>query len=88
VDCWPLAIICTRHLGAGPYRYPASAVTGGRYPPLEWHMSQLCQPSRLLIGLMWRTVTWGIQWGQLDDSQGPVVANAQVSLGGRGVRLE
>jgi hypothetical protein len=35
VDCWPLAITYTRHLGVSPDRHPASAVTGGRYPPLE-----------------------------------------------------
>jgi hypothetical protein len=41
VDCWPLAIILTRHLGVSPDRYPASAVTGERYPPLERRMSQV-----------------------------------------------
>ena len=43
VDCWPLAITFSRHLGVSPDQYPAIflAVTGGRYPPLEWHMSQV-----------------------------------------------
>jgi hypothetical protein len=41
VDCWLLAIILTRRLGVSPDRYPASAVTGERYPPLERRMSQV-----------------------------------------------
>ena len=53
VDCWPLAIIFPRHSGASPYRYPASAVTGGRYPPLERCMSQvreeLPSPNRISV---------------------------------------
>ena len=45
VDCWPLAKIFTRHLGASRGRYPlrvymACDVTGERYPPLEGYMSQ------------------------------------------------
>jgi hypothetical protein len=47
VDCWPLAIILTRHLGVSPDRYPASAVTGERYPPLERRMLQVSQEEHL-----------------------------------------
>jgi hypothetical protein len=82
-----LAITYTRHLGVSPDWYPASAVTGGRYPPLEWHMSQFLSVALAIGRFLWRTVTWGTQWGQLDDAQGPIVAFARVFLGGRGVCL-
>jgi hypothetical protein len=50
-------------------------------------MSQFL-PAVLAIGrFLWRTVTWGTQWRQLDDAQEPIVAFAQVFLGGRGACL-
>jgi hypothetical protein len=73
VDCWPLAIILTRHLGVSPDRYPAFAVTGERYPPPERRMSQVPKRKGHLSsskGSLWRTVTWGTQWGQLDGTRG------------------
>lgn len=77
MDYWLIQLpLDERTLGVSSNRYPALAVTGEWYPPLE---GQMLQSAGDLMGPMWlllRNVAWGTQWGQLDDLLEPVVAYA------------
>jgi hypothetical protein len=44
------------------------------------HVAGSKRREALFKGSLWRTVTWGTQWGQLDGTQGTCCSNAPVLL--------